>query len=243
MKVCVDFRLGLLPLLGVLLLVGCQSVPESPAEPTTAAANFPAERYRRLEASDGRVYRLDPRASAVHIYVFRGGKLAAQGHSHVVAAQQLEGAVFLPRRGLTQARFDVVLPVAGLQVDPPTVRAALGGGFATEVGEDARTDTRENMLGPRVLDAERFPRLALSSVTVTGELPKLVVRTAITIRGVTREQWLPVDVRVKGKKLTASGVLLIRQQDYGIEPFTALGGLLSVQDYLLVEFRLVGRSG
>lgn len=80
-------------------------------------------------------------------------------------------------------------------------------------------------------------------MVVAGELPKLVIRTAITIRGVTREQWLPVDVRIEGKELAASGMLLIRQQDYGIEPFTALSGLLSVQDYLLVEFRLVGRSG
>lgn len=208
-----------------------------------AAAEFPAERYRRLETADGQVYRLDPQASAVHIYVFRGGKLAAQGHSHVVTAQQLEGAVFLPRQGLAQARFDVVLPVAGLQVDPPAVRAALGGGFAAEVEEDARADTRDNMLGPAYSTPSTFPRFALSSVVVAGELPKLVIRTAITIRGVTREQWLPVDVRIEGKELAASGMLLIRQQDYGIEPFTALSGLLSVQDYLLVEFRLVGRSG
>lgn len=241
MRSSVSALTHLLILIVALHLGACQNAPEVRTSPG-ASSEFPHQVYRQLQTAEGQVYRLDPKASQVRIHVYRGGKLAAQGHNHVILAPEFEGAAFLPRDGLEQARFDLVVPVERLEVDPPAVRAEIGGSFATEADDKARSGTRSNMLSAAVLDAERFPRFSLNALEVAGELPKIVARTAITVRGVTREQWLPMDVQLDADGLVVTGALAISQRDFGIEPFSALGGLLRVQDQLLIEFRLVGRA-
>lgn len=96
------------------------------------------------------------------------------------------------------------------------------------------------MLGPAVLDAARYPRLGIRSVAIAGDLPKLIATIALTMRGVTREQTVPLDIQLAPGRLVASGALVVNQRDFGIQPFSALGGLLQVQDPLLIEFSLVG---
>ena len=56
----------------------------------------------------------------------------------------------------------------------------------------------------------------------------------ITLHGVTRRQWFVAEV--EGRR--ARGEVVIRQSDFGIQPFTVLGGLLAVQDALVVQFDL-----
>lgn len=224
--------------IAAMLLASCQTAPERAAP--GPAPEFPAAEYERLAVGQGQVYRLDPQASSIQIYVYRAGALAAKGHNHVISAPRFQGAVFLPAGGSAPPRFDVVVDVTDLEIDPPAARRALGGSFGSEVDDEAREGTRRNMLDEAILDAERFPRFALRSLEVAGELPKLAVKTAITLHGVTREQWLPVDVQLQQDRLVAQGALTIRQQEFGIEPFSALGGLLRVQDPLVIEYRLVG---
>ena len=207
-----------------------------------AQARVPWEIYEQIEPSQGRIFRLDADASQVRIYVYRGGAFAARGHNHVVSATALEGVVFVPARGTQGARFDLVIPVDALVVDDPEVRRSLGHYFGSEVDDEARAGTRANMLGPSVLDAGQFPHLGVASREVAGELPKLVVATALTLRGVTHEQWVPVNVQVEGDQLVAEGALAIRHSDLGLQPFSAFGGLLRVAELVTIEFRLVGSA-
>jgi hypothetical protein len=223
------------------VLCGCQAAPERPAPPD-AEVRFPAEVYEQIDASRGRVFRLDEDASEVRIYVYRAGALAARGHNHVITAPALEGAVFVPSGGAKGARFDLVIAVDDLDVDDADVRRSLGYTFGSDVSDQARADTRANMLGPDVLDAGLFPLIGVASRAIAGELPKLVVTAALTLRGVTRELVVPVDVQLDEDQLVARGALAIRQSDFGIEPFSALGGLLRVDDAVMMEFRLVGSA-
>jgi polyisoprenoid-binding protein YceI len=228
-------------LLAVVMSVlhGCHAAPERPAPPD-AEARVPWEIYEQIDASQGRVFRLEPDASEVRLYVYRAGPLAARGHNHVITAPALDGAMFVPTDGAEAARFDLVIPVDQLEVDDPEVRRSLGYSFGSEVTDDARAGTRANMLGPDVLDAGRFPSIAVASGAVTGELPKLAISVAVTLRGITRERLVPVDVQVDRDRLVARGALAVRQSDFDMEPFSALGGLLRVADAVVIEFRLVG---
>jgi hypothetical protein len=223
------------------VLYGCHAAPERPALPD-AEVRFPAQAYEQIDASRGRVFRLDEDASEVRIYVYRAGAFAARGHNHVITASALQGAVFVPTSGAGGARFDVVMAVDALAVDDADVRRSLGYTFGSEVTDDARAGTRANMLGPDVLDAEQFPLIGVTARAIAGELPKLVVTAAVTLRGVTRELVVPVDVEADEDRLVARGALAIRQSEFGIDPFSALGGLLRVDDPVMVEFRLVGSS-
>jgi len=224
-------------------LTACQPQSVRPElDGEAAVVRFPAERYAQVTPAQGRVFDVDPAASQIHIYVYRAGALAARGHNHVIAAEAMQGAVLLPASGLEAARFDLLVPAEGLRVDPPELRRQLSGALGTEVPEEAAQATRNNMLGEAVLEAARYPQIGLSAARVHGELPKLVLDLAITLHGRTRRQLVPVDVRLQGDELSARGAIAIRQSEFGITPMSALGGLLKVQDEVMIEFRIVARA-
>ena len=43
--------------------------------------------------------------------------------------------------------------------------------------------------------------------------------------------------------LVGTGQMMAEQRDFGIEPTTAAGGLVKVQDDMIVTLRIVARSG
>ncbi len=241
------FSVLLSPLFFLLFAVGCQTpggpVAEVP-EKGPVEAVFPAAEYRNLSADEGRVFRVDNAASQVRVFMWRGGPMAAKGHNHVLVVRSMEGAVFIPDDMVSGGtRVDIVFPVAEIAVDPLDLRKQIGGAFTgTGMTEEGARKTRRNMLGEKALDAERFPRIGLSAETVHGELPKLVLDTAITIHGIRRHHLIPATVRVDGETLTAEGAFAIRQTWFGIEPFSAMGGALYVQDPIMVEFEIVART-
>jgi hypothetical protein len=159
------------------------------------------------------------------VLVFRGGTAARLGHNHVLRAGDLR--VSQDAAGPTlRFRLDA------LQVDPPALRAALGPAFASSVDDAARDGTRANLL--KALDAAAHPEVRVSTLQQVGEGPRRAVEVEISLHGVVRRQWFVAEVqgtRVRGE-------VVVRQSDFGIQPFTVLGGLLAVQDALIVQFDL-----
>jgi hypothetical protein len=54
---------------------------------------------------------------------------------------------------------------------------------------------------------------------------------------------VPARVEYADGTLVASGSMAIRQSDFGIVPFSVLGGALQVHDRLEMRFRLVAHGG
>ena len=52
----------------------------------------------------------------------------------------------------------------------------------------------------------------------------------------------PVQVDVHGDALTGTGKMVVKQTDFGIEPVSAGGGLVKVEDGVTVTFRIVARA-
>lgn len=161
----------------------------------------------------------------LRILVFRGGAAARLGHNHVLAATDLR--VEWPAAGpLLRFRLD------GLAVDPPALRQRLGADFSSVVGDADRDGTRANLL--KALDAADHPEVVVRTLQQQGEGARRAVEAEITLHGVTRRQWFVAEV--DGPQ--ARGQLVVRQSDFGIQPFAVLGGLLAVQDALVVQFEL-----
>ncbi|MFG6466272.1 YceI family protein [Roseateles sp. BYS87W] len=207
------YRHGL-PALALVTLVACTATPSVPparleAAPAAAAANA------------------QPDATAgLRVWVFRAGAAAHLGHNHVMRAGDLR--VQWPAAGpVLRFRLDA------LAVDPPELRAAAGPAFASVVDDDARAGTRANLL--RALEAQAHPEVVVRTLQQRGEGPRRAVEVEIELHGVTRRQWLAVEVQ--GRR--AHGVAVVRQSDFGVQPFSVLGGLLAVQDALVVEFDLL----
>jgi polyisoprenoid-binding protein YceI len=225
------------------LLAACAMTP--PPEPAAAARPASADaqwarRYAALAATGGTMIRLDPQRSSVRIRVFRGGRAPTLGHNHVLAAPEFTGYFFLPAAGPSGAQFDVEFPLDRLALDDPQMRARLGPAFAAELTPGDVANTRAHMLGDDNLQADRYPYIRIHSQGVTGEGERFAARIAVEMHGQSRDLTLPLVVEGLPRQIRASGAFVLRQSDFGVHPYSALGGLIAVQDDVLVEFTLAG---
>lgn len=213
-----------------LLFVGCQATPQQadpPLAPVPAMPEAPA-------------YRIDPAASELRVLVYRDGPLSAFGHDHVLVAPA--AGVVHAGESAAQSGFHVIVNVADFDVDPAAARAEEGEAFSGNVSASAREGTRRNLLGEHVLDAKRHPRLVIESVALDGPRWNPTVRARVTLRGVERNIAFPAAVFEGGDALTVIANFSIRQSDFGMEPFSVLGGGLKVRDALDVRVRIVARA-
>lgn len=196
--------------------------------------------YAPLGAAGGRVMRLQAEASQIRIHVFRAGRAVNLGHNHVLSVPAFEGFFYWPEQGLAASRFDLVFRLDQLVFDEPGHRAALGPAFAAVLSDAAIAATREHMLGPENMQANRYPLVRIHSLEITGEAPKFAARIAVELHGQTREMRIPLTVTGLPQRVNASGSLVLRQTEFGVQPYSVMGGLLAVQDDVVLEFTLVG---
>jgi polyisoprenoid-binding protein YceI len=217
-------------MIGLLALDACQSPSTKPpvaSKPPSGAQAVPtALTHYRIQSS-----------SLLHIMVYRGGPLARLGHNHVMSSHDVQGTIdFDPQ--LSRSNISIVLPVDSLIVDDTEARAQEGEDFSASVPDDARQGTRKNMLRADVLDAERYPHITLQSLRVEGTATAPTVTLQVTLKSVTKEIVMPVQVTFDSKSLTASGEFTIKQTDFGITPFSIGMGALQVKDELRIRFRI-----
>jgi polyisoprenoid-binding protein YceI len=221
-----SLKVSLLPLLVLLTACGQPLAPPAPPASGPAAGQ---DAYRAAAAAGAAVYAVDPEASLLTVTVRRAGLMARLGHDHVVASHTLAGYA-APGLG----RADVEFHVDRLTVDEPQLRRAAG--LDTQPSPQAVEGTRNNMLGP-VLDAQRYPVVGLHAER-SGHGP---LRVAVTLHGVTRSLEVPAAVQVDATVVVADGTARLKQTDFGITPFSVGGGLLAVDDELLVRYHIVAR--
>jgi polyisoprenoid-binding protein YceI len=218
-------------ILPLLVLVSACGRPLAPPTPPAPGPLSEPNAYRPAAAADEAVYAVDPAASLLAVTVRRAGLMARLGHDHVVASHTLAGQA-APGLG----RADLSFRVDQLTVDEPQLLRDAG--IDTRPSPQAVEGTRNNMLGP-VLDAQRYPVVTLHAERlVDGNGP---LRVAVTLHGVTRWLELPAAVQVDAHQVTAQGTARLKQTDFGITPFSVGGGLLAVDDELVVRYHIVAR--
>jgi polyisoprenoid-binding protein YceI len=234
------------PVLLSIALAACASTPVSPTEPAKAdasqglSATDLVQTYESLRIAGGRFFALNPKTSTVRLYAFRGGKAAKFGHNHVLSAPEFQGFFNLAPEGTAASRFDLVFHLDQLVFDDPQHRAALGPAFASVISAEDTASTRNNMLGDNNFQASRFPLLRVRSLQIVGESPKFAAKVSVELHGQAREMWLPLTVTGLPERLTVQGALVLKQTDFGVKPFSVFGGMLAMQDEVVVEFTLSG---
>jgi YceI-like protein len=215
-----------------LLIVGCAELlrVEAPSAPPT---EFPEAYYLQVQKQGKPVYRVDPSESLIVIEVRRGGSLARLGHDHVVASHEVTGYV-APGEG----RADLYVAVARLVVDEPELRKEAG--FDTQPTESDIEGTRANMLN-HVLEAEQFPFALIGVAGADAKQTKATLAVAITVHGHMRTFPVPAEIEADEKNISVSGRLAFNQTDFGITPYSLLGGAIAVKDGLALRFRIRAR--
>jgi len=201
--------------------------PSAPPEARPAGApDLDAAYYRDAAERGARVYRVEPGDSLVAVRVYRGGRLAKLGHDHVVSSREPRGFIDADR-----GRADLYVAVESLAVDDPAQRAAAG--FESHPSESDIAGTRSNML-EKVLQAERFPFVVLRVRAVEQG----ALQAELSLHGVTRPLRIPAKIDPGAERIDVGGSFAINQSDFGIEPFSVLGGALAVQDRINLSFAI-----
>jgi hypothetical protein len=224
----------LLSTLLALMVAGCAPlVRERATAPAAPPADFPEDYYREALAQGKPVFRVAPAESLVVIEVRRSGSLARLGHDHVVASHDVVGYV-APEEG----RADLVVELVRLAVDEPALRAEAG--FETQPTESDIEGTRANML-EKVLEAEKFPFALIRVSGVDARQGDVTLSVALTLHGSTRTLQAPARIDADGREMRVTGRLSFDQSEFGITPYSLLGGAIAVQNRVDLRFRLTAR--
>src|SRR5437667_11189841 len=164
---------------------------------------------------------IDTQKSSITVSVFKAGVFSAFGHEHEISAP------------IEQGSFKENPASVELTVDARRMRVMDKG-----ISEKDRADIQQTMLGPKVLDSEKFPTIRFRStrVELLGE-GKWSLLGDLTIHGETR----PVKVRVEGANGRYHGTAELKQKDFGITPVTVGGGAVKVKNELRIEFDIVSK--
>jgi hypothetical protein len=173
----------------------------------------------------------------VTIEVGKAGLFGFAGHEHEVVTGALRGSVTADPARLASAHIALVFEAAALRV--------------TGKGEPADDvpKVQATMVGPKCLDAARFPRIEFTSTSVsvdraTAGAADLTVGGRLTLHGVTRAIRVPVHVDFGTTGVgtfTATGRTTLKQTDYRIQPIT-VAGVVKVKDEIALAWTMRGRA-
>lgn len=221
-----------------LFLAGCAPRPVERAVPETRGT-FPHFDYEAARLAGENVYRISGADSYLDILVRREGLMARFGHDHVVVTHPEEGYVLI-RPGPAESRADLRFMVRDLDIDPTAARQHYQ--LDTKPSAMEIDNTRNNLFG-KILHPVQWPdiRVAASFTypPVDGQSEGVMIVATVTLHGVERQYRLSANIQPQGDGLSLDAVTAISQTDFGIEPYSALGGMLRVSDTLEVVMRLV----
>jgi len=159
---------------------------------------------------------IDTDKSTMTVRVFKSGMLSALGHDHEISAPIASGTVDANAK---QVEFRV--RAADMKVRDPNGP------------EKDRDQVQANMVGPEVLDAQKFAEIVFRSTSVdAGGEGTWKVQGDLKLHG--QSSHVTVEVREASGHYTGSSRLKL--SDFGIKPIKAAGGTVRVKDEIRIEF-------
>jgi polyisoprenoid-binding protein YceI len=156
---------------------------------------------------------IDGAHSSLNVRVLKSGFFSAFAHNHEIEAPIESGEV-------TESGN----PSVELQVDARKLSV-----LDPEASVDTRAQIQKTMLGPLVLDTERFREIHFQSREIEAKG---------TDHWLVHGQSHPVTVDVSLKDGVYQGTAALKQTEFGIKPVTVAGGTVKVKDEIKVEFAI-----
>jgi polyisoprenoid-binding protein YceI len=168
----------------------------------------------------GETWAVDTKQSSFTVHVFKSGVFSAFGDNHEVKATVASGSVSNGEKPAVEIAVDARQMTV---LDP-------------KLAPDKRAEVQKRMLGPDVLDVEKFPEIRFKSTAAkaTGE-GRWRVEGFLELHG--RKVWLSFEVT--GSKERFRGSATIKQRTFDIEPISVAGGTVKVRDDVKVDFEIV----
>ncbi len=152
------------------------------------------------------------------VRVYKAGIFSALGHDHEIAVPIAGGAVDTAARSV-----ELRANAGALRVRDPHVS-----------GKD-QAEIQTTMLGPEVLDAERYPEIIFRSTAAEqAGVGSWRVQGQLTLHGQTRT--VVVDAQESGGSY--AGSIRLKLTDFGIKPVKVARGTIRVKDEIRIEFEI-----
>jgi hypothetical protein len=185
-----------------------------------------------------RSYAIDYGQSSLFIVVHRAGLFSFLGHEHSIVPEEWRAQLCMADSPPRSAHGSVVIQSGSLVIDTDTARALAGLGDGP--GADDMLEIQRKMLDADHLDSRGYPEITLGVDSVgPASGGALAAFGRLTLRGVTRDVSVPMRIEFPNDATTRlTGVLRVRQRDFGIEP-ESKAGLVKVSNDVDLHFLLV----
>jgi hypothetical protein len=161
-----------------------------------------------------------PHGSTITIHVSKSGLFSGFAHNHVVVAP-IAKSVLDPQH----MTAEIVVHTREMKVIDPGD------------SDSTRLEIQTTMLGPKVLNADKYPGIRFKSARIEQLAPQHYRVTGnLELHGVSKE----ISFDVSGSPGNYRGSTKLKQTDFGIEPVSIGGGTVKVKDVLDVEFDVYG---
>jgi polyisoprenoid-binding protein YceI len=172
------------------------------------------------ERLPSREHPIDVLHSRLTVHVYKSGMFSAFAHNHEIEAPIESGEVN------ESGDLSVELSVDArklLVLDP-------------EASRGTRAEIQAAMLGPQVLDANRFPEIRFKSTAIRAlQSNHWTVEGNLDLHG--ERHPLTVDVALEDGKYR--GTAAVMQTAFGIPPVRIAGGTVRVKDQLRIDFEIL----
>ncbi len=160
--------------------------------------------------------------STITIHVHKSGLFSGFAHDHTITAPVAQGK--LDTKGMT-----VEITVAAKQMKV----------VDHGVSEKDRAEIQSTMLGPKVLDTEKFPNIRFQSSHVEQIGPQRYrVTGKLELHGASKD----LSFEVNGDTEHYHGSTKLKQTNFGIQPISLGGGTIKVKDEIEVEFDVYAKD-
>lgn len=153
--------------------------------------------------------------SVIAIHVGKTGLFSGLGHEHTVIAPIASG------------KIDFKAPSVQISVLSKQLKVT-----DTELSAKDLTEVQETMLGPKVLDSDRYPEIRFQSTRVEPLSGGYRVMGTLSLHGQNHE----LTFNVTGTPDHYQGRTKFKQTDFGIHPVSGGGGTVKVKDELEIDF-------
>jgi len=156
------------------------------------------------------------RQSTITIHVGKSGLFSGFGHNHTITAP------------IEHAAIDSQSKTASISVLTKELKV-----IDSDASEKDRAEIQATMMGPKVLDSQRYPEIRFISTRIEQTAPgRFQVTGKLELHGITKQLQFPVSATAGHY----TGKTKLKQTDFGIQPVSVAGGTVKVKDEVEIEF-------
>ena len=183
-------------------------------------------------------YKIITGDSIMAVVIKKGGPLARLAHNHFVYATHYNASLSLQDNNFETLRYNLNFATTDLNNDLFTVsnrwyprikQANILPEAFVELSDSDRQSIRRTMLSSEQLDADKFPEIKVSLLSIRSAVTAHSTHLATIVmsvhgRDVTKD--VPLNIKFANDQLEVEGYAPFLFTDFGIEPYKALGGAI-----------------